>query len=67
LGSLRRTYQGIEVCGKPEDPTTEVETPGTIEVDPQKLPHGRVGYVLIGATKRAYFPPKEDTPTSNTQ
>ena len=61
IGIAPEDYQGVEVCGEPEDPTIEVETPWTVEEDTSKLPRGRVGYVLIGATKRAYFPPREDS------
>lgn len=54
-------YQGIEVLGKAGDVNAKVETPWTTEVDTKELPHGRKGYVLVGATKRDYFPPKEET------
>jgi hypothetical protein len=53
-------YHGVEVQGKADDPNLQVETPWTIEADTEKLPHGRIGIVLIGATMSKYFPPQED-------
>ena len=53
-------YYGVEVRGVSAEPSVEVETPWTVERDSQDLPHGRKGYILIGATKRKHFPPKDD-------
>jgi hypothetical protein len=52
-------YHGIEVIGTPRGPTTQVETPWTMEVDADEIVRGTKGFVLIGATMREYFPPKD--------
>jgi hypothetical protein len=41
------------------EPVTQVETPWVVERDVAKIPKGKIGFVLLGATMSAYFPPKE--------
>ena len=59
IGIVPEDYRGIEVLGRPAEVGPEVETPWTAEIDPEGL-GGRIGIRLIGATKRQFFPPKED-------
>ena len=58
IGIVAEDYNGIEVLGTPKDPTTDVETPWQVDLPDAERYHGKVGIVLIGATKREYFPPK---------
>lgn len=58
IGIAPEDYQGVEVLGRTGDGTIEIETPWTVEIDTGELLHGRKGFVLIGATKREYFPLK---------
>jgi hypothetical protein len=59
IGIAPEDYQGVEVRGRVEEPTAEVETPWMLERDSRRMPHGNVGFVLVGKTKQAYFPPKD--------
>jgi hypothetical protein len=59
IGIVPEDYNGIEVVGVRDDPSLEVETPWTAQIDTEGR-GGRKGFVLIGATQREYFPPKED-------
>lgn len=59
IGVAPVDYHPVQVRGRTREPTTEVETPWTIERDPSELPHGRKGYKLVGATMHQEFPPKE--------
>ena len=58
IGVAAEDYQGVEFRARAKELATEVETPWTLERDSQDMPHGRVGFVLIGETKRAFFPPE---------
>ena len=61
VGTAPDEYRGIAVVGTPRDDVVpQVETPWGIQVDPAELPKGTRGFVLVGATKREYFPPQED-------
>jgi hypothetical protein len=59
IGIVPEDYRGIEVLGRRAEIGPEVETPWTAEMDLEGLA-GRKGVVLIGATKRQFFPPKDD-------
>ncbi len=59
IGIVPEDYNRIEVIGVREDPGLDVETPWTAEIDTKGLA-GREGIILIGATKREYFPPKDE-------
>jgi hypothetical protein len=52
-------YHGVEVCGCSNGPVAQVETPWEAEASTEGW-SGRVGFELIGATKREWFPPKTD-------
>ena len=53
IGIVPVDYQGVQVRGRPESPTTEVVTPWKIQHDLDQMPTGKLGFVLIGATKHA--------------
>jgi hypothetical protein len=59
LGIAPDDYRGIEVLAHQVEPVTQVETPWVIERDVDDIPKGKIGFVLLGETMRAYFPPKE--------
>jgi hypothetical protein len=59
LGIAPDDYRGIEVLAHQIEPVTQVETPWVVERDVAKIPKGKIGFVLLGATMSAYFPPKE--------
>jgi hypothetical protein len=61
IGIAPVDYAGVEVQGKVGDVSSKVETPWKVEADSEKLPHGKKGIVLIGATMREYFPPQDET------
>jgi hypothetical protein len=60
IGIAPVDYQGVELRGFRDEVGPEVETPFRLNVDTGEIPHGRIGFVLIGATQREYFPAKED-------
>jgi hypothetical protein len=60
IGIVPVDYQGIELRGSRGDAGPEVVTHFHLSVDTKHLPHGKVGFVLIGATMHQYFPPKDD-------
>jgi hypothetical protein len=59
IGIVAEDYNGIEVLGTPKDPTTEVETPWQVDLPEPERHNGKIGIVLIGATRREYIPPKQ--------
>ncbi len=59
IGIVAEDYAGIEVRGFRKEPTTEVETPWSIHTETSNLPHGKKGFMLKGATKTEYIPPKD--------
>ena len=60
IGIAPEDYQGIELCGfRNGDANSQVMTPFKVEEHLSKLPAGRIGIVVIGATMREYIPPKE--------
>jgi len=60
IGIAPVDYQGIEVRGFRGDFGPEVVTHFKVEEHTKNLPGGKIGFVLIGATMRQYFPPQED-------
>jgi hypothetical protein len=58
IGVAPEEYQGIELRGWRERVGPEVVTPFTVEAKTSDLPRGTVGFELIGATMRAFFPPQ---------
>ena len=60
IGIAPVDYQGVELRGFRGEVGPEVETPFRLDVDTKEIPHGQVGFVLIGATRREYFPPQDD-------
>jgi hypothetical protein len=59
IGIVPEDYNGIEVLGTPKDPASDVLTPWEVDLPNAERQNGRVGIVLIGATKREYFPPQD--------
>jgi hypothetical protein len=59
LPTAPEDYQGIQLRGFRGDFGPEVVTHFKVEADTKHLPHGNVGFVLIGATMREYVPLKE--------
>jgi hypothetical protein len=60
IGVAPEEYQGIELRGFRSTVGPEVVRHFRVEADTKDLPHGTVGFVLIGATMREYVPPKDD-------
>jgi hypothetical protein len=58
IGIAPEDYHEVEVVGRAADVSPQVETPWKAEIDTEGL-SGRKGFVLIGETKREYFPPKD--------
>jgi hypothetical protein len=59
IGIVPNDYRGIEVLGHAAEVGPQIETPWTAELDTSGLA-GPKGIVLVGATKREYFPPKDE-------
>jgi hypothetical protein len=59
-GIAKYDYWPVEVRGFRDEVSPQVVTPYTIEREESHVPHGTIGFVLIGATMRAEFPPKDD-------
>src|SRR3954451_25423712 len=57
LGIAPEDYRGLEVLGKPSGIGPQVESPWGVQIETKSL-SGRIGFVLLGATKQKYFPPK---------
>jgi hypothetical protein len=66
-GIVAYDYWPIEVRGFRDDVSSEVVTDYTIEKPEDEIPHGTVGFVLIGATMQASFPPKSDDDTTDAE
>ncbi|WP_445148646.1 hypothetical protein [Baekduia sp. Peel2402] len=63
IGIVPEDYYGVKLVGYDEGPVhSDVVTPFEVEKDLAELPHGLVGVVIIGATMRAYIPPKAARP-----
>jgi hypothetical protein len=60
IGIVPDDYHPAIVQGRRREPVTQVKTPWIAEKNTNALALGRIGYVLIGATMRQYFPPKDD-------
>jgi hypothetical protein len=60
VGIAPEDYQGVQVRGRAKSPASDIETAWTLERDSRRMPRGLIGLVLIGNTKRAYFPPKDN-------
>jgi hypothetical protein len=59
IGIVEDDYRAIEVLGTVNEFGPEVETPWTLEEPNIAQYSGRVGFELVGATKREFIPPKE--------
>jgi hypothetical protein len=59
IGTVKDDYRGIEVLGTVKEFVPQVETPWTLEQPDIDRYSGRVGFELVGATKREFIPPKE--------
>jgi hypothetical protein len=59
IGIVEDDYNGIEVHAVFESAGPEVETSWRKVLPDVQQYAGRVGFVLVGASKREYFPPKE--------
>lgn len=62
-GIAPEDYHGVEVRGIAKDPTLQVQEPWEVSLSTDGL-SGRVGFVLLGATKRQHFPPRDDSSAS---
>jgi hypothetical protein len=52
-------YAPVHVVGRRAALSVQVETPWEIQTPLERLPHGKVGTVLVGATKREFIPPQD--------
>lgn len=54
-------YAPVHVVGRRASVVIQVESPWEVQCPLDQLPSGRVGTVLIGATKRHHIPPVDPT------
>ena len=59
IGVAPVDYHPNIVRGRRREPVIQKRTEWQVQEDTRKLGHGTKGFVLVGATKRQYFPPKE--------
>jgi hypothetical protein len=59
-GIAPEDYGHNTVVGKVTEPVTQVRTEWTAEINTDSLTRGRKGYMLLSATKRQFFPPKDE-------
>jgi hypothetical protein len=60
IGVVEEDYRKVAVRGTVTEVQAQVVTPWRVETTASEEFNGRIGFELIGKTKRAFFPPRED-------